>query len=298
MEWLNFRHLHAFWAVCRSGSFSKAAERIYISQSTVSEHVAALEEYFDEPLIERNTRSLSVTKRGEALMAYADEIFGLSADINHVFRDKRASTLARHLRVGMVGGISRNYVFGKIIDALGKSEALRIDVLDGSFDELSRLMRGFELDLILGLDRPRQKDLFTMQYSQVMSSPVRLVGTAPLVERVLEAREESLAVELYSLRHPFEGSPLSERCAEHYKLETILPVWTDDISLLRFLANSGRGLALVPEIGVWEDLKAERVIGLTVPGAPSIDIHAVYPKKGAHMGLIEAFLDMELDDAP
>ena len=76
MEWLNFRHLHAFWAVCRSGSFSKAAERIYISQSTVSEHVAALEEYFDEPLIERNTRSLSVTKRGEALMAYADEIFG------------------------------------------------------------------------------------------------------------------------------------------------------------------------------------------------------------------------------
>lgn len=297
MEWLNFRHLHAFWAVCRSGSFSKAAERIYVSQSTVSEHVASLEAYFDEPLIDRNTRSLSVTKRGEALMAYADEIFGLSADVNRVFRDKHSAGLVRRLRVGLVGGISRNFVFGKIIRTLDAFDDLRIDVIDGSFDELSRLMRGFELDLILGLDRPRQKELFTMQYMQVMSSPIRLVGTTSLVESILAPRDAPLATKIYSFRHPTEGAPLSERCAEHYNLDVSIPVWTDDISLLRFLANSGRGLALVPEIGVWEDLKAERVVGLTVPGGPSIDIHAVYPEKGSHRALIEAFLEVaSLDD--
>lgn len=291
MEWLNFRHLHAFWAVCRSGSFSKAAERIHVSQSTVSEHVAALEDYLDEKLIERSTRTLSVTPRGEALMEYANEIFGLSKDINAIFRDKSSTTHSSNLRVGMVVGISRNFVFGRIIEALGSPEEIRIDVVEGSFEELSRQMRSFELDLILGLDRPRQKDLFTMRYTRVMSSPILLVGTAMLVDRILDEREDAVDVELYSFRHPFEKTPLSERCADRYHIDVRLPVCTDDISLLRFLANSGRGLALVPEIGVWEDLKAGRVRGLEVPGEPVIDIHAVYMDKGGRRSLIETFLE-------
>ena len=291
MEWLNFRHLYAFWAVCRYGGFSKAAKRIYVSQSTVSEQVASLEAYLEEDLIERSTRSLTVTDRGAALLEYADGIFRSSAEINRIFRDKGASQHPRNMRVGMVGGISRNFVFGRIVGALESGEGVRIDVVDGSFDELTDLLRGFDLDLILSLDRPRQQDLFMMRHVKVASSPMRLVGTPELVADVRRERDEPFPVELYTFRHPFEGLPLPEVCAERFDLAPRVSVWTDDISLLRFLANSGRGLALVPEIGVWEDLKAGRVEGLEIPGGPRIDIYAVSLSKGSRRELVDAFLD-------
>jgi LysR family transcriptional activator of nhaA len=276
--------------VCRHGGFSKAAARIHVSQSTVSEQVAHLEDYFDEVLIERSTRSLVVTSRGNALLEYADEIFTRSAEINRRFRDKADADGARHMRVGMVGGISRNFVFNRIIGALRDEREARIDLIDGSFDELTRLLGALDLDLILSLDRPRQQDLLTMEYVRVQSSPVRLVGTPELVAEVTEARSEPLPVDLFMFRHPFEGRPLAQRCAERYGLDPTIPVWTDDISLLRFLANSGRGLALVPEIGVWEDSKAGRVQGLEVPGDPEIDIYAISSRKGSRRDLAAAFL--------
>jgi LysR family transcriptional activator of nhaA len=290
MEWLNFRHLYAFWAVCRYGGFSKAAARIHVSQSTVSEQVAHLEGYFDEELIERSTRSLKVTRRGAELLEYADEIFARSAQVNRVFRDQTATTGSRHMRVGMVGGISRNFVFNRIIGALRDEREARIDLIDGSFDELTRLLGALDLDLILSLDRPRQQDLLTMEYVRVQSSPVRLVGTPELIGQVTAARSDALPIELFMFRHPFEGRPLAQRCAERYGLDPTIPVWTDDISLLRFLANSGHGLALVPEIGVWEDSKAGRVEGLEVPGDPGIDIYAIFSNKGTRRDLAEAFL--------
>lgn len=291
MEWLNFRHLYAFWAVCRHGGFSKAARRIYVSQSTVSEQVAALEAYLEEDLIERSTRSLTVTDRGAELLEYADSIFAHGAEINRIFRDKGASLRPRSIRVGMVGGISRNFVFGLIVGALDADAEVRVDVIDGSFDELTGLLGAFELDLILCLDRPRQQDLFTMRHVKVASSPVRLVGTPELVASVRAQRAAALPVEIYTFRHPFEGRPLPEVCSERFDLAPRVPVWTDDISLLRFLSNSGRGLALVPEIGVWEDLKAGRVEGLELPGDPRIDIYAVSLIKGSRRELVDAFLE-------
>jgi len=289
MEWLNFRHLYAFWAVCRTGSFSRAAARIHVSQSTVSAQVAALEDYLEEALIDRNTRSLVVTDQGQALLAYADKIFELSAHVNRRFRDKHGLSVYRTLRVGMVGGISRNFVFGHIEDALSASN-VHIEVINGSFDELSARLRSLELDIMLSLDPPRQQDLLSLRYERVLSSPMRLVGTPQLIEQVVAARdEEALPLELYVFRHPFEGRLPEAFGAQHHFVPHV-PVRTDDISLLRFLANSGRGCALVPEIGVWEDLKAGRVRALQLTDGPAVDIFAIHPIGGSRQQLVESFL--------
>ena len=67
-------------------------------------------------------------------------------------------------------------------------------------------------------------------------------------------------------------------------------MWTDDISLLRFLANNDRGLAVVPEIGVREDLRAGRVERVPLHDDLRVHIYAIFLTKGVRRQLIDDLL--------
>ena len=56
--------LRTFVAVVDGGGFTRAAERLHRTQSTVSQQLKRLEERLDAPLLERNTRSVALTERG------------------------------------------------------------------------------------------------------------------------------------------------------------------------------------------------------------------------------------------
>jgi LysR family transcriptional activator of nhaA len=290
MEWINFRHLYAFWSVCRYGGFKHAAEKLFVSQSTISEQVSQLEEYFDEKLLERTTRSISVSERGTALLKYADEIFSKSYEINHIFRDKNESLVPSQIRIGMVGGISRNFVFGLVFQNLIQERGTRIEVVDGSFEDLNQLLKSHEIELILSLEPPRKKDLLALSYKQIESSPLCIAGSPDLIRRIKRRRRQTLQTELYMFRHHFEGEQLQGTIASQFNLDGHVPVTTDDISLLRFLANSGRGVAVLPEIGVMEDLNSGQLSRVRLNELPPIDFYAVFLKNGFHRELIDEFL--------
>lgn len=71
---MNLRQLEAFVAVIETGSFSRAAERLDLGQSTVSTHVAALERQLGLRLFERRGRKVSPSRAGTALLGHAREV--------------------------------------------------------------------------------------------------------------------------------------------------------------------------------------------------------------------------------
>jgi LysR family transcriptional activator of nhaA len=64
MEWLNYHHLLYFWTVAREGGISKAAEKLRLSQPTISAQVRMLEEAVRERLFQRHGRTLVLTDTG------------------------------------------------------------------------------------------------------------------------------------------------------------------------------------------------------------------------------------------
>ena len=134
MEWINFRHLYAFWMVCKHGGFKHAADQMYVSQSAVSEHISQLENYFDEKLFDRTTRSVNLTQTGTMLMKYADNIFRQSREINQVIKNKQIAGAPKNLNVGMVGGISRNFVFRSLSSIIRGNDEVSIDVISGAYE--------------------------------------------------------------------------------------------------------------------------------------------------------------------
>lgn len=62
------RHLEAFVAVCEEGTFTRAAERVHISQPSLSRTVQELERLLDCDLIDRSARTLQLTANGELFL--------------------------------------------------------------------------------------------------------------------------------------------------------------------------------------------------------------------------------------
>ena len=74
---MQLKQLEIFVQVARLRSFSKAAEALYLTQPTVSAHVAALEDELGTQLVVRSTKELRLTAAGRVLGRYAAEILGL-----------------------------------------------------------------------------------------------------------------------------------------------------------------------------------------------------------------------------
>lgn len=74
---MDFRQLLSFTTVVEQGSFTKAAEKLQISQPTISTHIRAMEEELNARLILRTTKSINITPKGRELYEYASKILEL-----------------------------------------------------------------------------------------------------------------------------------------------------------------------------------------------------------------------------
>lgn len=85
---MELRQLTAFVTVCGDLSFSRAADRLYMSQSAVSHQVARLERDLGVALFERSTRSVAVTEPGRRLLPVAEQILELADRARTVVRER------------------------------------------------------------------------------------------------------------------------------------------------------------------------------------------------------------------
>ena len=83
-EGISLRQLDIFCRVAEKQSFSKAAQSVYLTQPTVSEHVASLEKLLGVQLLDRVGRKVKLTKAGEIYYKYAKKIIDLRGEAQQV----------------------------------------------------------------------------------------------------------------------------------------------------------------------------------------------------------------------
>jgi DNA-binding transcriptional LysR family regulator len=91
---MNLRQLQYFVTVVDEGNFTRAAQRLYVAQPSLSKQLAALEAELGGPLIERLTRGIRLTPSGKAFLPEA-RAATLSAE-----RARRAARMSHDLEVG------------------------------------------------------------------------------------------------------------------------------------------------------------------------------------------------------
>jgi LysR family transcriptional activator of nhaA len=182
MEWLNYHHLYYFWTVAREGGVTRAAERLNLTQPTLSAQIRTLEESLGGPLFVRVGRGLQLTDLGRMAQGYAEDIFGLGRELMDSARG-RAGGGPRRFAVGISDALSKLTVFHLLKPALALPEPVRLVCIEEGFEDHIAMLLRHELDLVLS-DAPFALQSGPRAYNHLLGeAPIKIFGTRALLER-------------------------------------------------------------------------------------------------------------------
>lgn len=252
--------LRAFAAVARRGSFSRAAEELFISQPAVSKHVASLESELGTQLVERRRRGATLTPAGELLADHVLRAESLLAN------GRRAVEAGRDGHLGTLSltasGIPGTYLLPALLARFHEDHAaIAIDFqlsTSGGALELVRAHRA-ELGVIGGLVVPPE-----LADEPLVEDEVVLVGPPALGGRRLKPRELSKLTWIYreegsATRAAVEAARWEAGLHESRMLQ--LPSW----EAVKLAVAGGAGIAAISRFALDLELDAGTLVLLDLP---------------------------------
>ena len=148
---MQLRNLITFIHVAELGSFTKAAEQLGYSQSTVSFQIKQLEEDLDCLLFERINHTITLTERGHELVYYAHKIRALTEE----FREKpdREQQISGHVHIVTPDSVCEEMVNAHYMDFHNQHPLISIRFTTADTNVMFDMLDHNEADLIITLDR-------------------------------------------------------------------------------------------------------------------------------------------------
>lgn len=279
---MDARRLEVFRAVARHLSFTRAALDLHLSQSAVSQQVAALELELGGPLFDRSRRHVRLTPAGAALLSRADALLAGFAEARRAVAAARGA-VEGDLRVSASLTMG-NYVLPVPLATLGRRHPqLRLQVtVDNSERVVAALLTG---DADVGFVEDE------VERSGIWVTPVRedeLVIVAPAGHRFAELTEvplEELAAEPLIQRESGSGTRLVAE--QHLRAAGLVPetlrvaAELSQIEMIKGSVEAGLGVAILSRSTLAKELALGTLTALPLAGVPIRRQLAAVTVKGA-----------------
>ncbi len=153
MRGFNYKHLHYFWVIAKSGGVAKAGEQLHVTPQSISTQMRQLEADIGEPLWRRAGRRLELTETGRLVFEYANRLFTVGEELKDALRDRGARGRSQLLRVGITGAVVKILSWRLLEPVLALPGSPALQCREGRLNELLAALAVHELDLVLS-DRP------------------------------------------------------------------------------------------------------------------------------------------------
>lgn len=255
---LNFHHLFYFWRVARAGHLTRAATELHTSQSALSTQIRQLEERLGEALFNREGRRLVLTDTGQLVLAYAEEIFGLSREM--LGRLQGRSEGVNRLRIGSVATLSRNYQENRIRPLLTDPTVV-LTLESGVLDDLLARLIQHQLDVVLANETVPSNVNRPLHCHFLGSQAISFVGSASVwASRSLRLPEQLDGLDIAlpgprsALRAQFDALCAAAKVSPRLRAEV------DDMAMLRLIARDSGWVAVLPEVVVQDELQSGALV--------------------------------------
>jgi DNA-binding transcriptional LysR family regulator len=280
--------LTVFRRVAELESFSAAARELRLSNAAVSKHVALLEERLRTRLLQRTTRSVSLTPAGSA---YLERCARLLDELDELDQSaiQNSTVVKGTLRVNGPNAFGLMYLSPTVPALLAKWPELTVDLsLTDRFVDL--IEEGVDVAVRIAATLQDSATLVAQRLAScdqvVFATPtyLRKHGTPKTLADL--AKHECL---VYGLRTPVWEFRVDGKATQ-------VPVsgrlHIDNSLALRDAVLAHAGIAMLPRFYVQDVLDAERVRNLFPDmSAPTIHIHAVYSRQRHLASKIRVFID-------
>ena len=192
MEWLNYHHLLYFWTVVREGGVSRAAEKLRLSQPTVSAQVRLLEASIGERLFQRQGRTLVLTDVGRLVFRYADELFGIGRELVETLRGRPAGRPLQ-LTVGVANAVPKLVVYRLLQPAAAGKDPAHLVCREDNAEPLLAQLATHALDVVIS-DAPAPPHVRVRVYNHLLGeSDTAFFAPAALAAKLRRRFPGSLA---------------------------------------------------------------------------------------------------------
>ena len=246
MDWLNYHHLLYFWTVVREGGVSKAAEKLRLSQPTISAQVKMLEDALGEHLFQRKGRTLVLTDVGRVVDRYADEIFTIGHELLETLKGQPSSR-APQLTVGVANAVPKLVVYRLLRPATEGTEAVQITCREGHPDQLIAQLATHTLDVVIS-DTPAPPHVRVKVFNHLLGeSGTTFFAGSPLARRLRRRFPRSLNGAPTLL--PTFNTALRRGLEQWFEAEDLHPTVAgefEDSALLKAFGEAGRAVFPAP----------------------------------------------------
>ena len=148
---MDMKNINTFIYTAELGSFTKAAELLGYSQSTVSFQIRQLEEELGTVLFERINRTVTLTDRGKEILRYAHRMKQLAGEMQEMVQPKQE--VRGHLRIAMSDSLCEEIAEKLFILLQQKYPEVTMKIVIAGTDEMFRLLNQNQVDFVYTLDR-------------------------------------------------------------------------------------------------------------------------------------------------
>jgi LysR family transcriptional regulator for metE and metH len=286
---LELRHLETLLALAECGSLSKAAERLFLTQSALSHQLKALESHYGTALVEKNIRPLRFTAIGQRLVVLARAVLPAVAEAG---RDvaRLAQGHAGSLRIA----VQCHNCFDWLMPAMDAYRTLwpevELDIISGFvIDPLPLLERG-EAELAIVHDKPETpvsvvlSPLFRYESTALMSPKHRLAAKG-----WLEA-DDFAGETLITYPVPDEMLDVMKHCLTPAGVNPKRRTAELTVAILQLVA-SGRGIAALPSWTVGNYIERGYVVSRPIGrGGLRCELYAATTRTAADAAYIREFI--------
>ena len=145
---INLNLYKVFYDVARYGSFSKAAEFTFTTQSAISKSIKKLEDELNTQLFFRNPHGVELTEKGKALLYYIEKSFGNLLTAERVLLETENLERGR-LTIGLPSYISSFFFIDKITAFHNKYPNIEITLINGPHAYLLDLLDKHQIDFMI-----------------------------------------------------------------------------------------------------------------------------------------------------
>ena len=271
---LNYNHLNYFHVAATEGTVAAAADRLGVTQPTVSEQIKALERALAVKLFERTPSGLKLTEAGKLAFEHTSVMFRagerLVESLGHSVSD-----LPRTLRVGISSAVARSTASDFIMPLLALERCVP-SISSADSVELLRALRLNELDLVLCETEPTESQRVGLEVALI--DHIKLVAVAsPAVAP--SADWQNIGLVQYRTSSSYRWDV--EAYLDAHGLRPRIAAEADDALFMLEAAARGGYVAFLSRAVIRDAVAAGRLQVLAEIDSSHPSVHAVYPDGAA-----------------
>ena len=253
---VNIRFIEAFIWVAKLHSFRAAAEKLNVSQATISSRISSIEMEFDCRLFDRERNDVVLTNKGSLLLEKAERLLTAEQDLLDAL--KHHTDIVRNIRIGVIESIVHTWLGDFLSQLKCLYPNIEFELTAEPTVHLHSLFAKGALDIIIQTDRVLDSSVVNTKLDSLDIVWV-CQESSPLANRTITLLEVSKEEIITFTRGSHPHLAVSTMFAkENLRPKQIHCVTS--ISIINDLVQKGLGIATLPIASITEELKQGKLI--------------------------------------